>query len=1391
MLNSYTSVFLRSSFDWTDPVETGMILQATLAVDDGAIVWINGAEVVRFNMREAGEPRYDSLAWWADNPIEPITFTVRNAEAFVHEGRNEVAVQLFNATIDSSDIYLDLLLEIFPPDLSAPAVVSVNPEPGGEVAVFEELIVSFSKAVIGVDAADLRINGRPATGLENLGNNQYRFRFPQPEPGAVEVTWRENHGISDWNVPSVAFDAEQALDVWSFQRVDQQPPEIESIHPAPGATIAQLTFVDVSFTEPVAGLMRGDLRLNGFDALSLSGSGEGPYRFTFSSPPDGAVRLSWAAETAIRDLAPAPNAFSPSGWSYVKDAAAPGFGGLVQLNEFVASNASGLSDEAGGFPDWIEIANRSESAVNLLGWSLSDDRSRPDKWVFPEVILDAGEFLVVYASGEDAPPLDQRTRLHADFKLSASGEYLGLFSPDSSRRLIDGISPGFPEQRTDVSYGRNAGGDWVYFSEPTPGEENAGASYAALATPVVFSREHGFFSDPFILTLHSEIPGAKIRYTLDGSTTTTAIGIDYDPAEGILIDRNRVVRATAFADGYLSTEPRTESYFLGLEPVFSLLPVVSLVTDEHHLRGPEGILGIEGGEYVPRGSNFVWQPVDEENDYHNPQERGREWERPVSAEWIFPDGKSGFSVSAGIRVHGSSWMRPKLRSDSKFSFRLYFRGAYGEKRLEYPLFGDSKVTSFDKLVLRAGHNDSVNPFITDEMVRRLFGETGHVTAMGTFAHLFLNGEYQGYYNITERIDGEFLRDWNSSEQLFDIIKPFRGVDEGDGETWAEMMDYLDGRDLSEPVNYHQVASHLDIENFIDYLLVNLYSDTRDWTLANWRAAREKMPDGRFRYLVWDAEFALGIYGSSPERNSLTNPDELGKRTDISIKFDALKTSPEFRLRFADRVHKHFFNGAALSDENIRAVYGELRDIMGPVIPSFQTHIGDRWIPNRRAALFEHLEEAGLMASATAPVFSQHGKAASAGFPLEMAAQGGGMIFFTINGQDPRTAFSGTIADSAVVYDPSAPPRLSGAVRVKARTLRNGEWSALTEAVFDASLPSPHNLAEGPYIFDRWDMNSPAGTYPAHMRFDQVQQRDPGLSVETDGYWTLPYNLTNRSRIKGLGANGISFLNTSNAQAVEGAGYLGSARLLLNTLGRETVRVEWTAGTVTPNNRTYALRLQYRVGAAGSFADVADELGKPVEYVRNPVSGHAEVIGPTLLPEETWNQPHVELRWKYYYVHGDSGARAELRLDNIRVTSSQRERPLSFDSWQEVAFPDPIVRGDPALSGPFADPAGERVPNLLRYALDIPFGALPEQAQPEIENGKLILRFRRNPAKTDIAYIVEAASRLSDWHEVIYDSRVSSVPNNAGDFMRVADSKTLSEAAPYRFLRLRVVLLDSE
>jgi len=262
----------------------------------------------------------------------------------------------------------------------------------------------------------------------------------------------------------------------------------------------------------------------------------------------------------------------------------------------------------------------------------------------------------------------------------------------------------------------------------------------------------------------------------------------------------------------------------------------------------------------------------------------------------------------------------------------------------------------------------------------------------------------------------------------------------------------------------------------------------------------------------------------------------------------------------------------------------------------------------------------------------------------------------------------TLVFSALTADKTL---LSGAVEGDKLILLGfaaGETILTVSASDGASAPMPHpvrvlvhaqpsRLAFGHHQFSEWSADEPAGRYPPHMLFVQSGRDDPGLEdplrfayripawdAANIGDVDFPYNASSRTRISGLGPEGVAFINTGRGRD------LGAVILTLDTTGAEDIQVTWTGGTVESNSRAYGLRLQYRVGLEETWGDVMHE-NEPVAYYRNELDGHSEVIGPVALPPGTAGAPLVQLRWIYHHVEGTSGARPKLRLDDVRVEST--------------------------------------------------------------------------------------------------------------------------------------------
>jgi hypothetical protein len=718
------------------------------------------------------------------------------------------------------------------------------------------------------------------------------------------------------------------------------------------------------------------------------------------------------------------------------------------INEIMAVNVAFRPDTQRQFDDWIEIYNAGDVPADLAGMWLSDDASEPTKWRFPAgtAALAPGDYLIVWADDDVGD-----TGLHAAFQLSSSGEEVYLFAADGET-VVDSLS--FGRQDPDVSFGRypDAGDQLRFFPTPTPGGPNQGG-YAGEVAPLHFSHERGFYDAPFDLMITTATDDADILYAIDGRVpgdTRYRVPPGQSYTGPIHIAKTTCVRAVAVKSGWKPTLLYTHTYVFDTRQTVKSLPMVSLVGDEATtFYEPDGVMAIVGGTY----NGGVWASSGS-GSYNNALNRGME--RPVSAEWLPPDNEEQFQIDCGLRVHGSDYIRPRYvrqngywSGNGKFSLRLYFRGQYGENRLEYPLFPESNTEEFASVVLRAGHNDISNPFIKDELLRRLHKDMGQVAVTGTFANLFINGQYKGYYNPTEHVKEESCQQWFHSDNPWDVMT-MNGIRDGDTRSWNEMLNYATSHDLSDPTYYAEMGRKLDIVCFIDYLIIRLWPNDWDWPQNNWSAACERSETGRWKFFVWDAE---GTFRTSDL--TLDRFGELNSQNNANgILYRALKASTSFRLLFADRLYRHFYNGGAMTEGNIRRRFTEMQEQLRGVIPSMNTYIIDTWVPNRFDVLLSACKREGMY-TFEGPTFFvngavQHGGHIADTDLLQITSSQTGTVYYTLDGADPAGTDVPQTLDAATLVAKDALKR----VTVPTRPV-TGDWRSP-----DSFNDSPWLLSSG-------------------------------------------------------------------------------------------------------------------------------------------------------------------------------------------------------------------------------------------------------------------------------------------------------------------------------------------
>ena len=758
----------------------------------------------------------------------------------------------------------------------------------------------------------------------------------------------------------------------------------------------------------------------------------------------------------------------------------------VVINEFMAINGSAFLDEDGSSSDWLELFNETGASVDLTGWFLTDDPDTLTRWPIPAVVLDADEYLLVWASAKNrnTPGLP----LHANFKLSGGGEYLALVRPGGVT-IEHEYSPQFPPQDENISYGLTV--DLTAercFKDPTPAGPNDETPECGNVEPVLFSHLRGFYSAPFLLELTTATPGATIRYTLDGNDP--ALGSHSVYSAPIPVTTTSFVRARATKGDLTPTDSLTHTY-LFLDDVVHQSEADLVPPYPTHWTGgaasdydmdPEVVLSpeyaatiVEDLKAIPTmsivsGIDDLFGP--ENGIYLHVSGHGVKWERPTSMELIYPPAPGEdrtYQINCGIRIQGET---SRSRNLKKHSMRLLFKEIYGPTKMEFPLFEDSAVSRFDTITLTGGHGNSwpggfsSAQYIRDTWIKDTQIAMGRLASASTYVHLYLNGMYWGLYRPTERPDASFMAEHLGGEkEEYDALNAGR-VTDGSVDAWSTALD-LSREDLSIPANMDALAEYVDQDSLIDFMVSNIYAANYDWDFKNWYGGRHRVPGAGYKFFSWDGEETFG--SANGNRTKLSNAN-----APSSLYSSLRKESKEFQVLFGDHLHRHLFNGGTLTPkaaadrwmtrarEIDRAIVGEsarwgdkarsqpyTRDVEWLIE---QNRLLLSFFPARSAVILEQFRKIDLYPEVEAPAMSQFGGDFDQGFALSLSAPAG-IMYFTDDGSDPRLP-GGAISPSAELYTGSIP--LVGSSRISTRAQSGVEWSALVSADF---VPSAIRISE--------------------------------------------------------------------------------------------------------------------------------------------------------------------------------------------------------------------------------------------------------------------------------------------------------------------------------------------
>lgn len=543
------------------------------------------------------------------------------------------------------------------------------------------------------------------------------------------------------------------------------------------------------------------------------------------------------------------------------------------INEVMVYNDSYNRQPDGEYYDWVELKNVSEEPIMLAEYYLSDDKDNPMLWRLPERYLDPGALLVVHCS--DNSDLSTSDTVHSNFSLNSTSERLYLTSA-AQQRVTDYVW--LHDIFKDWTVGRMDGqSGFFYLSSPSPWSGNRGNAYRYISDQPVSLGEDGIYNDVTSVSVELEGSG-RIFYTTDCSRPDES-SAEY--TEPITLDKTTVIRAINVQDGAAPSRAITLSYIINENHT---LPVLSLSTDS-----PSTFSGIYYG-------------------------KRKYYEIPANISY-FEDGSS-FNIDCGLKMKGwTSLENPKK------SMGVSFRGCYGDDMLDYDIFG-SDVTEFSSLSIRAGQ-DYPLAIIRNELFQELCLEMGDnvPTQNSKYCILYLNGSYYGIYCLKE----DFSKQYYASH---------KGVNKSDvtmlkspvalsSAVYQEVYQFCRDNDMSLDENYDHICSVLDIDNVVDWFLIEGYTANSD---VNGNMRYFKLNDGgKWQIAFYDLDWTFN-YAS----NCFTNITDSNREVQVSQLINRLLTNARFREQLLSRYSE--LVSTTLSNEHVLAKIDELQALLEPEVP---------------------------------------------------------------------------------------------------------------------------------------------------------------------------------------------------------------------------------------------------------------------------------------------------------------------------------------------------------------------------------------------------------------------------------------------------------------------------
>ncbi|MBU94454.1 MAG: hypothetical protein CL669_02540 [Balneola sp.] len=356
--------------------------------------------------------------------------------------------------------------------------------------------------------------------------------------------------------------------------------------------------------------------------------------------------------------------------------------------------------------------------------------------------------------------------------------------------------------------------------------------------PFELSPEQGFYTDSVELRLLNKRPGWDYYFNVQGKKPVDWVF----PEDGITLKASNAIRILAIQPESQDTVEGFFTYLLNQNPS---LPVLSLIFE------PGDFFSWDRGIYV-KGSNGI-------SGYcrSTPHNWNQDWERPIQMTLFEQDGSASavpmFSVAAGVKIGGGC-----TRLYDQKSLDIYFRSDYGLSRLNYPLFPDKPITEFNRLSLRNGGQDWYRAMIRNAFSQELIRGRMDL-GYQSYKHVavYFNGQYWGIHTLREKQNEDFIEsNYGVDADAIDLLSGNASVGEGSAEHYEQMLEYVNENGLEDSVHYAWIQQRMDVEQYMDYLIVEIFLANGDWPANNIKYWRTQSDTGKWRWILYDADMTM-------------------------------------------------------------------------------------------------------------------------------------------------------------------------------------------------------------------------------------------------------------------------------------------------------------------------------------------------------------------------------------------------------------------------------------------------------------------------------------------------------------------------------------------------------